>query len=178
MNITTNYKSNYNNFRHLSFEERMRFKDTTSHRAFNNYCKANNIQPLKFGFDGSEKYKPYHTDTTLRNAPDKLCLLPSGGYVLTELKGCGNNGVRIKCSSMAQYLEWAKLFSLFVFVYNSTMKKYAYLSIMELAAITELVGSAIDKSMGEIFHIPCEMLEWTNLPIIHEPQYADNYLRN
>jgi hypothetical protein len=94
------------------------------------------------------------------------------------LKGCGNRGVYIKCASLAQYAEWNKLFSVFVFIYNSTTKMYAYLPMTELAVIAESAGKSIHESMGEVFHIPCEMIEWTNLPIVHEPQYADNYCRN
>ncbi len=170
-----NSNQKYKGFSHRPFAERMLSKDRTSERAFNTYCKSNNIKTLKFGIDGSEAYKPYHIDSILRAAPDKLCLLPSGEYILTEIKGNGNRGVYIKCSKLTSYLEWSKLFKVFVFIYNSATKMYAYMPMNELATIAENTGKSIHESMGEVFHIPCEFIEWSDLPIIHEPQYADNY---
>lgn len=170
-----NSNQEYKGFSHRPFAERMLSKDRTSEKAFHTYCKSNNIETFKFGIDGTEAYKPYHIDTTLRAAPDKICLLPSGGYLLTELKGCGNRGLYIKCSSLANYLEWNKLFIVFAFIYNSATKMYSYMPMIELAAIADNAGKTIHENMGEVFHIPCAMIEWTNLPIIHEPQYADNY---
>lgn len=171
----SNSKLEYEGFSHLPFQVRMLRRDKTSERAFNTFCKSNNIKAMKFGIDGTEAYKPYHIDTTLRAAPDKFCLLPSGGYILTELKGCSNRGVFIKCASLAKYVEWNKLFNVFAFIYNSVTRMYAYMPMAELAVIAENAGKSIHTNMGEVFHIPCDMLEWTNLPIIHEPAYADNY---
>ena len=153
----------------------MQKKDHLSNKAFMAFCSNKNITSDKFGVDGSELYKAYQMNPIIRHAPDKLCKSASGNLFLTEMKGCKNEGLRIKSDCLIDYLEWAKLFRVNAFIFNSDSHKYAYLPISELATIAEHVGKSEDQYMGEIYHIPCSMFEWTDVPIIHEPQYADNY---
>lgn len=162
-------------YRSQPFEKRIKNKDNLSNKAFMAFCKKEKITSDKFGVDGSELHKAYQMNHIIRHAPDKLCRSASGNIFLTEMKGCKKEGLRIKTDCLADYLEWAKLIPVNVFAFESDSHKYAYLSIYELATIAVNVGKSEDQYMGEIYHIPCSMLDWNDVPIIHEPQYADNY---
>lgn len=146
-----------------------------SKRVFKAFCRDSRISVSKLGVDGTEKFKPYELPPLLRYAPDFFCTLPSGKPICVELKGCKNEGLRLKSGNLESYQEWNKLLDTFAFVYNSQLNSHAFLPLSELAEIAKHVGTTIDPDMGEIYLIPCEMLEWSSKPISHKTQYADNY---
>ena len=166
---------NKSNFKSKPFSERIKYKDNLTKRVFSAYCSEKSIGIHKLGYDGSESCKPYELETTLRYAPDHFCTLPSGKEITAELKGCKNEGVRIGCQKLQTYVEWNKLLPTFCFINNSQSGKVAFIPITQLADVAEHVGKSFDKDMGEIYLIPCNMLEWSQAPVMQKPQYADNY---
>ena len=166
-------------FKDLPYNDRMKPKDNLSRAAFDQYAKFMHFKYKGIGVDGSEKVTSLEIPALLRNMPDvEIWTESDSKNHLVEIKGCGNKGVKIREDKLGIYCEYNKMFDVFIFIYNASSSRYAFMPLNKLVDIASKIGTSYDKSMGIIYNIPVGNISWADAPVIHLPQYADNYTNN
>jgi hypothetical protein len=123
-------------FENAVFSERLKELGDTAETAFEKWARKGNIPFVRMGFNRPPFKRFYKVDERLRLMPDYIC--EGDDVVFVEVKGCGNEGLKIKLDSLDVMGFWNDDFhKVKVFVYNSATKMCAITSYEELADITE-----------------------------------------
>lgn len=150
-------------FENAPFNERKKYLGDTSEAAFETWANKNGIPFARMGFL-RPAIKLFKVDERLRLMPDYIC--EGKDITLVEVKGCGNEGLKIKLESLDVMGFWNDNFhKVLLFIYNSSTKKCSFVDWeeMDFLTVNKDVHTFPDKSKKKYYIIPIDELQWNEI---------------
>lgn len=146
------------------FHERFADLGDTAEQKFREIADAKGIRYVDYGFHRPPFKRFYDVPLFIRLTPDFLCEGREKEKYLVEAKGCGSRGLKIKLESLEGMRLWNELAPVWVFVYNSSKKKYAMVSYEHMVGMCE--GRDVEEfdDHKEYYTVPVKEFTWHALP--------------
>ena len=151
-------------FNQKSWTERKQVLGKPAETAFEIFSGRKGIRFEHFGLKTESTLNYSKLKLFLRLRPDYLCQ-QGGRSFFVEIKGCGADGIlKFKIESIEGLYAWQLITPVFIFLWDSALKRYCYLSYEDLRdRLYQCHVQRFDNDFKPYFSLPVDALDWDKL---------------